>query len=119
LSALVLTGYKTLSDTNQPSASPNAKIFFKNLHCLKAYCVNGNAVLLSSSFGRVVTVHCQAALDLGANVEQPFNCFIVQNRQAVQFMRRSMDWTLEDNMVVGSFFCATLTGRRGGHTPNV
>ena len=32
-------------------------------------------------------------------------------------MRRSMDWTLEDNMVDGLFFCATLTGRRGGHTP--
>jgi len=30
-----------------------------------------------------------------------------------------MDWTLEDNMVDGLFFCATLTGRRGGHTPAV
>ena len=29
-----------------------------------------------------------------------------------------MDWTLEDNMVDG-LFCATLTGRRGGHTPFV
>jgi len=28
----------------------------------------------------------------------------------------SMDWTLGDNMVDGLFFCATLTGRRGGHT---
>jgi len=28
-----------------------------------------------------------------------------------------MDWTLEDNMVDGLFFCATLTGRRGGHAP--
>ena len=27
-----------------------------------------------------------------------------------------MDWTLEDNMVDGLFICATLTGRRGGHT---
>jgi len=27
-----------------------------------------------------------------------------------------MDWTLEDNMVDGLFFCATLTGCRGGHT---
>jgi len=34
-------------------------------------------------------------------------------------MRRSMDWTLEDNMVDGLFFCATLTGRRGGYTPFV
>jgi len=30
-----------------------------------------------------------------------------------------MDWTLEDNMVDGLFFCTTLTGRRRGHTPSV
>jgi len=30
-----------------------------------------------------------------------------------------MDWTLEDNMADGLFFCATLTGRRGGHIPFV
>ena len=30
-----------------------------------------------------------------------------------------MDWTLEDNMVDGLFFCATLTGRIGGHIPFV
>ena len=29
-----------------------------------------------------------------------------------------MDWTLEDSMVDG-LFCATLTGRRGGHAPFV
>jgi len=34
-------------------------------------------------------------------------------------MRRSMDWTLGDNMVDGLFFCATLKGRRGGHSPFV
>jgi len=27
-----------------------------------------------------------------------------------------MEWALEDNMVDGLFFCATLTGRRGGQT---
>jgi len=27
-----------------------------------------------------------------------------------------MDWTFEDNMIDGLFFCTTLTGRRGGHT---
>ena len=32
---------------------------------------------------------------------------------------RSMDWTLEDNMVDGLFFCTTLTGCRWGHTPFV
>jgi len=30
-----------------------------------------------------------------------------------------MDWILEDNMVDGLFFCAALTGCRGGHTPFV
>jgi len=34
-------------------------------------------------------------------------------------MWRLMDWTLKDNMVDGFFFCATLTGRREGHTPIV
>ena len=63
----------------------------------------------SSSF-----IHCLAALDFGAGVEQPFRCLIVQNRQAVQSMVRSMNWTLEDNMADGLFSCATLTGRRGG-----
>jgi len=54
-----------------------------------------------------------------AGVEQPFDCLIVQNRQAMQSMVKSMDWTLEDNMVDGLFFCTTLTGRRRGHTPFV
>jgi len=30
-----------------------------------------------------------------------------------------MGWTLEDNMVDGLFFCATLTGHTGSHTPFV
>ena len=63
--------------------------------------------------------HCLAALDLGAGVEQPLNCLIAQNRQAVQSVGRSIDWTLEDNMVEGLFFCATLTDRRGDHAPFV
>jgi len=58
-------------------------------------------------------------LDIGAGVEQPSGCFIVQNRQAMQSMGRLMDWTLEDDMVDGLFFSATLTGRRGDHTPFV
>jgi len=60
-----------------------------------------------------------AALDVWAGVEQPFGCLIVQKRQAVESVGRSMDWTLEDDMVDGLFFCATRTGRRGGHTPFV
>ena len=39
--------------------------------------------------------------------------------RAMHFMGRSMDCTLEDNMVDGLFFCATLTGCRRGHTPIV
>jgi len=68
-------------------------------------------LLWASSF-----IYCLAALDFGAGVEQPFGCLDVQNRQAVQSMRRSMDWTLEDDMVNSLFFCATVTGRRGSHT---
>jgi len=62
------------------------------------------------SFKRVVAAHCLAALDLGAGVEQPFKCLIVQNHQAVQSMGMSMEWTVEDNMVDGLFLCATLQG---------
>jgi len=57
-----------------------------------------------------------AALGFGAGVEQSFGRLILQDRQAVE---RSMDWILEDDMVEGLFFCATLTGRRGGYTPFV
>jgi len=78
--------------------------------------VQSNASSLPSSFERVLSIQCLAALDLGPGVEQPFDCLIVQNRQTMQFMGRSMDWTLEDNMIDGLFFCTTLTGRRGGHT---
>jgi len=72
----------------------------KRLHLLSEY--------LKPLLGRTI--------DLGAGVEQPYDCLSVQNHQAVQSMRRSMDWTLEDNMVNGLFFCATLTSRSGGHT---
>ena len=61
--------------------------------------------------------HCLGALVLGAGVELSFDCLIVKYRQAVQSMRRSMDWTLVNNMVDG-FFYATLTGREGG-TPHL
>ena len=39
--------------------------------------------------------------------------------QAVKSMRRSMDWTLENNMVNCLFFCTTLTSWRSGHVPFV
>jgi len=56
--------------------------------------------------------HCLDGLHLGADVEQSFDCLIVQNRQPMLSMGRSIDWTLKDNMVEGFFFCPTLTGRR-------
>jgi len=71
--------------------------------------MSSSSFVWASSF-----IHCLTAPDFGAGVEQPFGCFIVQNRQAVQSVGRSMDWTLEDDMVDGLIFCATLTGRRGG-----
>jgi len=45
-----------------------------------------------------ITIHCMAALDPGAGVEQPIDCLIIQNRQADTF---------EDNIVDSLFFCAT------------
>jgi len=39
----------------------------------------------------------------------------MQNRQAVQSMRRSKDWTLEDDTVNSMFFCAKLTDSRRNH----
>jgi len=42
------------------------------------------------------SIPCLAVLDFGAGVEQPFGCLIVHNRQAMQSMRRSVDWTLVD-----------------------
>jgi len=71
-----------------------------------------------SSFEQVVTIHWLAALDLGTSVEQPFDCLIIQNRQAVQLMWMSMDWTWKVNMVDG-LFCATFKGCRRGCTPFV
>jgi len=75
----------------------------------------------SSSFEPVAAIHCLAALDLGAGVEQPFSCLIIPNRQAVQFMVRSMDWTFEDDIVGGCSegpypICVSKSGnvRHGG-----
>jgi len=96
-------------DTDKSSIGSCSK-FCKHLH----YVCWFSFFWASSSF-----IHILATLDFGAGVEQTFDCLIVENRQAVQSTERSMDWTLEDNMVDGLFFCATLTGRRGGHTPFV
>jgi len=51
--------------------------------------------------------HCLATLDLRAGVEQTLDCLIVQNRQAMQSVKRSIG---QGNMVDGLYFCATLTG---------
>jgi len=65
------------------------------------------------------TARPHTTVDLEAGVEQLFDCFVIQNRQAMRSMGRSMDWTLEDNMVNGLLLCATDTIRRRGHTPFV
>jgi len=84
---------------------------------LLARCIGANGAPAVASanlpffFWASSSDHCLAALDLRADVEQPFDCIIVQNRQAMQSMRRSMDWTSKDNMVHGLFFCAILTHR--------
>ena len=44
-----------------------------------------------------------------ADVEQPFDCCIIQNRQVVQSTDRSMDWSVKDNMIDDLFFCTTHT----------
>jgi len=58
-------------------------------------------------------IHCLDALNLGAGVEQPFDCFIIQNRQAVQSTRRSVGWILEDNMVDTSYTSGAKTSDTG------
>jgi len=55
-------------------------------------------------------------LHLGAGVEQPVDCLIIQSRQSVQATGRSMDWILEDNMVNGLISFVTLTSLRSDHT---
>jgi len=81
--------------------------------------IDGNAcstqvhAALLSSFEPVFSVRCLASLDHRTGVEQPTDDLIIQNRKAVQSIARSINWTLEDNMVKGLFFCATLTNRRG------
>ena len=88
-------------------------VYLTHLQSCKHY---ENLLVKYLFFFCVSSNHCLAAPDLGAGVEQPYDWLIVQNRQAVQSMGKSMDWTLEDNMVDGLFFCATLTSRRGSHT---
>jgi len=87
---------------------------WSKMHCSAILQMTSSFVWASSSF-----IHCLVVLDFRPGVEQPFVCLIIQNRQAMQSMGRSMDWTLKDNMVDSLFFCATLTGRRGGHSPFV
>jgi len=59
-----------------------------------------------------ITIHCMAALDLGAGVEQP-----IDHHHLQQSMGRSMDLTFEDNMVDGLFFCAQTHKPQKGSYP--
>jgi len=44
-----------------------------------------------------VLIHCLAVLDIGADVEQPFGCLVIQNHQVMLSMGRSMDGAVKDN----------------------
>ena len=79
-------------------------------------CLHGFLVRRLSEFA---TVHCLAPLDIGTGVEQLFDCLIVQNRQAMQSMWRSMGWTLDD--ITGRWFAFLRQTHRPqkGHTPFV
>jgi len=80
-------------------------------------CIKQAQAASSTSFEPVLSVHCLAALDLRADVEQPIDYLIIQ--KAVQSLGRSMEWTLEENMVNSLIFFAPLTSRRSTHTPFV
>ena len=83
---------------------------------MNVYNTQAQAASLSSSFEPVLSVHCLAAIDHGAGVEQLIDCLIIQSRQSMQSIGRSIDWTLEGNMVNALIFLATLTSRRSGRT---
>jgi len=67
----------------------------------------------SSSFEAVLSIHCLAALGLGARLKQPFNCLIIQNHQnvAVHGVVNGLDIWRQHGWKL--FFCDTLTGCRG------
>ena len=82
-------------------------------------CFAGFQCWSFSLFERVVNIHCLHALDLGAGVEQSNDCLIIHKNHVVQSIEKSMDWTLEENMINNLFFSATFTGCRRGHVPFV
>jgi len=63
----------------------------------------------------VLSIHQSATQDLGAGVEQPFNCFVIQNCQDMCSMGRSMDCTMKGNMVDNPFFCSTFRSHSKGN----
>jgi len=65
-----------------------------------------------SSFEPFVEIHGLAALDFKAVVQQPFDCIVIQNCQAMQSIGRLVYWTVKDNMDNGLFIFPTLTSRR-------
>ena len=75
----------------------------------KCACSGIGCILLHRRLIELLQSTAWPLLDRGAGVEQLIDCLISQNCQAVKSMGRSMDWTLEDNMVNSLFFSATLT----------
>jgi len=69
--------------------------------------------LLFHFFEPVLVIHCQTALDLGEDVEQPLktlnsHCLAIRKRQATHSMVRSTGWTETDNMFNSHLLYATL-----------
>ena len=82
-------------------------------------------------------IHCFSALNLGAGVEQPFNCLIIQKRHSMHSMGGRWIGHLENNMAspgsplsslervvavhcLAALYLGRVLGRRrGGHTPFV
>jgi len=64
---------------------------------------NKNFKKSTSSFEPVLSIHCLAAIDLGARSSTHSIVSSSRTIRTLQFMGRWMHWTFEDNMV-GSFF---------------
>jgi len=97
----------------------NKRASKKDIKPKVSFALQDFSAVFFSSFERVVNIHCLHALDLGAGVELSIDCLIIHNNQVVQSIEKSMDWTLEENMINNLFFSATFTGCRRGHVPFV
>jgi len=54
-------------------------------------CISSFVATASSSLLQVLSIHCWAARDFGAGVEQPFGCLVIQNRQVSHVLHGEVD----------------------------